>query len=217
MTRPLFVTLALLGCIPISQAALISADSHFGTDSLTLDTATGLAWLDPDQSLFWSYNEVQAELGSGGHFEGFRYASTAEVSTLFFDSAGIDPAAPDGGYAASIGLMDRLGDTFSDGSGPGTFQATTAFFDDGDSGQLGLASLERLDYDATRTDGVFDGFVATDSSWGPDTSDIFGSWLVRTTAVDEPAALALLGLGLAVVLLRRRYHWPAMGSTGLAA
>ena len=49
----------------------------------TVDTVTGLEWLDLTESLNLSYNDVAAQLSTGGMFEGYRYANTTEMEDLF--------------------------------------------------------------------------------------------------------------------------------------
>lgn len=51
-------------------------------DFITLDTETGLRWLDVPISLSRSYNAVAAHFGAGGD-EGFRHATPSEVTSLF--------------------------------------------------------------------------------------------------------------------------------------
>ena len=63
-------------------------DPVFGFDSITYDTETGFEWLDLTESLNMSFNEVSEQLGTGGDFEGFRYATADEVGDLFL-AAGI--------------------------------------------------------------------------------------------------------------------------------
>jgi hypothetical protein len=55
-----------------------------------VDLVTGLEWLDLTLSAAMSYNQVSAEFGVGGLFEGFRYATKAEITT-FWSNAGITP------------------------------------------------------------------------------------------------------------------------------
>ncbi len=81
------------------EDAGISADSpplvqrdlnRRGDGLLTLDTSTGLEWLDiTETDLNLSYNRMVGELDKGGMFEGFRYATEDEVLTLL-TNAGID-------------------------------------------------------------------------------------------------------------------------------
>ena len=67
-----------------SHAALISRDWITVNDAaLTYDTDTGLEWLDITVTAGFSYNEVTAELGVGGAYEGFEFASRQQVIDLF--------------------------------------------------------------------------------------------------------------------------------------
>ncbi|MBV8096227.1 MAG: hypothetical protein JO110_23925 [Acetobacteraceae bacterium] len=68
---------------PSAKATLIqTSDPQFGADSGTLDTNTGLEWLKVTFSQGLSANQVLAQLGAGGTFSGFRYATRAEFSGL---------------------------------------------------------------------------------------------------------------------------------------
>lgn len=68
----------------VAQAALIEHDWVANTDAaLTYDTATGLEWLDITVTADLSYNEVSAELGIGGAYEGFEFASSQQIIELF--------------------------------------------------------------------------------------------------------------------------------------
>lgn len=199
-----------------AHAALISMDSLYGTNSITRDTATGLEWLDPflgashgaGGTQFWTYDQVRNEFGTGGLFEGFRFANRNDLDTLFHTSAGIDPA---GGSHTAIGdLIGMLGDTFSAGFGWANFFAATAYFDDGHAIDAGLASLTVYQ----NASGFFNGTAAIfDSAYSAlSNPNPYGMWLVRdylqvTPAVDvaEPPILALLGIAFALVVLRRRF------------
>ncbi len=48
----------------------------------TTDTDTGLDWLDVTETVNMSYNDVIKEMGIGGKFEGFRYATAEEFNTF---------------------------------------------------------------------------------------------------------------------------------------
>lgn len=209
MFRPLFaVFLLLMACSSTASAALISADSAFGQDTLTVDTITGLEWLDPflgvtaGGACCSSYNQVESQLGAGGILEGFRLATRSELEFLFYTSAGI--SADGMGSDNQIGtLIEMLGDTFSNDMGWATFLATTAFFDDGDPGSAGLASLTVLNGGAffNGTVNIYDAPQPLDSNF-----NAFGAWLVRDVVMGDavevlepPAAwlfvlFALLGL-----------------------
>lgn len=64
------------------SAAIVSLDSSFGADTITRDTETGLDWLDVTVTAGLSFNAVSAEFGAGGDYEGYRYATTAELDQL---------------------------------------------------------------------------------------------------------------------------------------
>jgi hypothetical protein len=66
-------------CLAISisvNAAIIDLGA------ITRDTDTGLDWLDVTQTSGLSYDQVTVQLGVGGDYEGFRYATLAELDQL---------------------------------------------------------------------------------------------------------------------------------------
>ena len=66
------------------NAALIERDWQTTGDGLiTYDASTGLEWLDLTATADMTYNEVTSQLGVGGGFEGWHYASTSHVSALW--------------------------------------------------------------------------------------------------------------------------------------
>ena len=80
----LSILLTMILCLVTSQthAAFVSlSDLRYGADSITLDTETGLRWLDVPISLNRSYNDVAAQFGAGGDFEGYRFATPSEVTS----------------------------------------------------------------------------------------------------------------------------------------
>lgn len=78
---------------PLAQADVIEAsDDVFGAGSLTIDTDQELEFLDVTFSLGLSVNAVSSELGFEGAFEGFRYATAAEVASLV-NNFGFSPGA----------------------------------------------------------------------------------------------------------------------------
>lgn len=93
--RNMFSTVLLLATTgmmmsPHAGAMLVEMDyQHRGDGMITHDSSTGMDWLDLSMTSGMSYNAVQAELGAGGHFSGFRYATHEEVGHLMFNSAGI--------------------------------------------------------------------------------------------------------------------------------
>lgn len=86
------VAALVLGSVIINNpahAAVLSVDDPtFGVGAITRDTSVGgLDWLDLNLTAGLSYNQVLTEIGSGGQFEGFRFATGAEIAA-FFNSAG---------------------------------------------------------------------------------------------------------------------------------
>ena len=66
------------------SASVVSADWNTANDGLiTNDTVTGLNWLDLTETNGLSYNYVSSQLGAGGDYEGFRYATNDEVVGLW--------------------------------------------------------------------------------------------------------------------------------------
>ena len=62
-----------------------------GDGLLTYDSATGLEWLDLSYTTDRSYNDVAGQLQPGGEFDGFRYASIAEITNLWDHLGGVRP------------------------------------------------------------------------------------------------------------------------------
>jgi hypothetical protein len=78
---------------PSVKASLYSTnDPNFGPNSITVDAATGLGWLNVSKAAGLSYQQVLSETQPGGLFSGFRFATVEEVSQLY-SSAGLTPSA----------------------------------------------------------------------------------------------------------------------------
>ncbi len=198
------------------QAALVSQDSIYGPDSITLDTDTGLLWLDWSQTIGLSFDEVSAQLGEGGLYSGFRFATNDEVNTLWLNG-GIVDVTTEGpidfetdfttdNFTGALTLITLLGDT---GLGGNLTEALTA--DAGNApGTQTVAELQLCTggpcvtvFGAPRNSAL--------ASLGPNDqpadagSGIIGAALVRDTAVVPlPAALWFSVSGLLVLLVRGR-------------
>ena len=59
-----------------ANAAIIDNGSY------TTDTESGLDWLDVTLSINRSYSDVSSQFGSGGDFEGWRYATGIEFDMV---------------------------------------------------------------------------------------------------------------------------------------
>lgn len=74
---------------PSAKAYLyLTGDANFGPNSVTVDTSTGLGWLNVSQADGLSYEQVLSETQTGGKFSGFRFATVQEVLGLY-GSAGL--------------------------------------------------------------------------------------------------------------------------------
>jgi len=124
----LFVTACgiLLFGQPVS-AALVDQDwMTSGDANLLIDTGTGMRWLDLSVTANQSYNNVAANLGQGGIYEGFRFATQSEVIDLWAH-AGITNTervwVQNGEFQAVKDLVNRLGPTVM--IEPGLFTVAT--------------------------------------------------------------------------------------------
>jgi hypothetical protein len=104
-----------------ANATLTSSDwQNAGDGLLTIDSDTGLQWLDWSYTANRSYNDVSSLLGDGSEFEGFRYATEAEMRTLYTNAGAVFIAQIDGSDLGNIPalelLVDLFGETFAGGS-----------------------------------------------------------------------------------------------------
>ena len=123
--KALLISTCLLVVLNVgaAHAALVSGnDGVYGVGSLTLDSATGLEWLDLTQSTNLSINDVQ---GGAGSFlaNGFHIATLSEVETLFTDGGwnGVDDSANTGsvGHLAFVTQMQSLFGVTGTSTSPG--------------------------------------------------------------------------------------------------
>lgn len=192
-------------------------------DSFTTDTTSGLDWLDVTASQGLSYNEVVSQMGSGGLFEGWRYASTNELYGLFLNTGATLTYTLTNTYVPEnenfdlliqmLGPTDSANLTFDadgllvgqsctdsgvvcDSSDTYAVNGMTDYsFVAGDFNNQYYSTL--VDVDESFTDPFFDRYYSDYSYLDRDMGhDLIGSFLVRTSSVPEPSSLALLGLGI---------------------
>lgn len=164
----------------LAKAAIID----LGT--ITRDTSSGLEWLDVTESMNLSYNQVVSELGTGGLFAGWRYATSDEIIDLMteFGISSFPQSLASALPAAEVGFASQfiqlLGNTIEPGS--------TSF---GGIGILGIR--EPVDYSGGNTYVLVSGLLIPDDGSGsgpsisvgvpglsPDTNPSnAGSFLVR--------------------------------------
>lgn len=222
----LFLSTTSLFCAMPAHAVLITVDWLMPGDGLTVrDTTTSLEWLNLTQTANLSYAQVFAELGAGGGFDGWRYATNTEVVDLFGTYFGIGLTA--GFYGELPAVVDpgvRLAsETLSDGVSGGT----DIFSPNANYRLIGFTSDVRLNGNrfvlgARSRWSDTDYFTVRDpllpdelAIWDPNALAIsefyahewIGSYLVRPAAVPVPAAAWLLGSGLMLLAgtVRRRH------------
>lgn len=190
-----------------ANAYLVSQDLlNSGDGLLTLDTSTGLQWLDLTQTTNISYNSILD--GYGGWLGmGFRYATSNEVVNLY-QAAGIPPTGPgavtimasDPVYESVQALVNFLGETGSNYQV--TFEnhfsagATADLFPDTESVNCQIFTSVGWQIDSIGL--LYFAHSGTNMCIGVDGQNSrIGSFLLRdTTAVPLPAAFWLFGSGL---------------------
>ena len=141
--RRFLAALVLCSIVPASHAALVDNGTY------TTDTVTNLDWLDLTETNYFPYGVVSSQLGSGGLWDGWRYATNAEATNLFqtlgFTIAGTN-GAPIGsapaGFSSALSLFVNLfGNTLGEADNVGTyfgaFGVTAQGTDPGDHQSMG--------------------------------------------------------------------------------
>lgn len=212
MTRFL-TTIALLltfiSITPYTEASIVGLNdgslSLIGYESadgnnITLDTSTGLEWLDIDTTTNRSYVDTVALFATD--LAGFRYATLDEVG-VFFTALGLDtaawPAFTDSYVSDGEGALGYTGESWSGSARHGTHGFT--FTATGDSFRMPGFSVWYSGLTQTYATTAAPGSVIITSG--------VGSWVVRdAAAVPEPASVVVwsfLGaMGLAIAGWRRR-------------
>lgn len=186
-------------------ASFVSLDSVYGTDTITLDTDSGLRWLDVPLTTAYSYNGILPELTMGGEFYGFRVAYRAEVEELYVH-AGIPQIGNTfvaDNYVPVKMLMSYVGVTGNNGNlGTGIpFDYTSAHVFDPVLPQVGwiwAATLSVYEPDQTARASVSSTVPADNEN------PYHGTWLVAVQSVPEPPSHTLLLLGLMLLAIGSR-------------
>ena len=196
VSKCLVSLLCIVGFSSVSCAALIDQGIT------TLDTATGLVWLDVTRSFSRPYNDVTANFAPGGDFYGYRYATQAEM-LQFWNNAGFtdtsinDPAYPPAAAGVAIRNLQLLIGIPQPNNGSLLGDATFAINGDAYSPTARRSSVLTSSQSASGISGMAraDWGGASDSA----ASGNFGSYLVQ---VPEPSLIG--GLVLAAGFLMRR-------------
>ncbi|MEO0425190.1 MAG: hypothetical protein AAF184_22835 [Pseudomonadota bacterium] len=205
-----------------AHADLVSEDSEFGTDTITLDTDTGLSWLDWSVTLGQSFDEVTAQLGPGGTYEGFRFATNAEVETLW-GNGGIVDITTEGpidfandftaaNFLPAQTLIALLGTTGLNGD------LTEGLTADASGGEQTVAELQvcRAMMFCTNFGAPGDSALA---SLGPNTqaadtpSNIIGAALVRDEVMADPIAGTVQSASVVQVICRNLVSGQSVNGT----
>ena len=178
-----------------ANAAIIDNDTY------TTDTQSGFDWLDLTTTTGLSFNDVFAELGVGGQFEGWNFASSA-ILTDFIAHSGGTGLIIGGGTPINpnpVRLLDIWGNTVTWGNSVAML--------------LPRSSMEALIIDIR--DEPLGSLQATVEEQHPYILGFSGSHfqvgsaLYRVNAVPVPAAVWLFGSGLlGLVGLARRKVTP---------
>jgi len=205
------ITAGLIICgINPATASLLDIEDY---GSFTRDTISGLDWLDLTETVNMSYDSVSSQTGTGGSFEGWRYASSIELSS-FWDNAGGNSSIQ-GFSTVHEGqtdiMLDFLGITQVYGtSGLYTSNRATGILSDGAFNRFSNEIEHLIGTIQSSTDlsgtGMYgtDKFDASEAWVAPDYShSAYGSFLVRdyapaptTSQVPEPPSFLLLAIGL---------------------
>ena len=182
-----FLALCVLFSSPIS-AQVIEIDSDiFGPGTLTRDTVQGLDFLDLEDTLGRSFQDVSSQLGSGGEFEGFRYATFDEIESLVSNYN--SPATPPGTPRLTA-LLDVATNLF------GSDFSTGLSADLGPDGGIQIVSI--IENTSPSVNQTIE--VAVDR-----VSPTTGSFLVTSSsAVPEPNSVSLCAVLFMGVLARRK-------------
>lgn len=206
-----------------ARSAIVDAADH----SYLTDTATNLDWLDVTTTAGMSFNYVSSQLGVGGQFAGWRYATGDEFNTLVSNFSGV--SIPTGAYYVQPletdridGLVSLLGSTLDthmlasygatwdayngtqEGAGMDYTQGILADSSSSCGGCQWVGHISDRDYYPIWTDfaAAHDFYVGTSfrEQW-------LGSFLVRehlAAPIPEPETYAMLLAGLGLIGLSRR-------------
>ena len=189
----LFAWILLLSSTTGAQAALI-ANGDF-----TTDTDTGLDWLDHSVTAGLSFNQVTAELGAGGLFEGWQVATLDQAQTYLTNAGWIGPFDPTNtlnvNFVSALEAMTT--DSFLDDPLGGLGMDRFTFDPADDLGDLSLVDTQGSGITSYSFTAPVDPSVSD-----PGTS----TFLVRATVVPVPAAVWLFVSGLVFLIgsARRR-------------
>lgn len=185
-----------------AHAQFVTSDGAFGAGSLVTDTVSGVTWLNLNETLGLSFNQVVFNLALDPIYADFRLSTQNELTQLFTDAGFCINLPTCVDTAARAASRDSFRSTFED-DGSGNYIGINP-------GMIGIINPAQGIYQTFRT--FIGGSVASLDFTG-DASTIghanTGTWLVSRSAVTpvpEPQTYALMLAGFAAVgfLLHRR-------------
>ena len=180
-----------------ANAAVVSTDWQTPGDNLiTLDDVSGLQWLDLTETYGLMFDYVSGQFDVGSEFEGFRYATDAEVQALW-SNFGIDlstgaptsVAGADPNVEIAAGILGNTWNIYAFFDYP--FGASGITANTGGTGHSAMGAYQ--------TDFGFTTYETIGTITSSDTlTNIqpYGSYLVMGSPVPVPAAVWLFGSGL---------------------
>jgi hypothetical protein len=192
-------------CLFISSANAILIDN--GT--ITLDSDTGIEWLDLTESINRSYDDVAGQFGTGGDFAGWRHANFTEVSTLFANGGFAAPYFANGISFELFEMLSLLGATRIEEIGDSIVADAGGMFDDTGIGtdpiRQGFALFSATSVPSNTLFSFEFAEITPDGAPSNFSDPNVGHWLVRdgVLSIPEPGMAVLFG-GAALLLLRRR-------------
>lgn len=208
MTNMLLKTIFTVGIFAVSISVHATPITIVDNGNYTTDELSGLDWLDLTETNALSYNYVNGQLGAGGAYEGWHFASSEQV-VMLWSNFGIDLTA--GSANAVYGPIDQgiieaaslLGNTLCEYSCSGYPYGVLGHTGDYRS----VSTIDRLGafFSSAENRNVYnnDDGVAANDTW---TYVHTGSFLIRDTVatVPEPSIVILLASGIIAFGVVRR-------------
>jgi len=194
------------------DAALVELEWNGGVSGnadLTLDTSTGLIWLDLTVTEGRSYVDVLTNTQAGGMYEQFRYAAPDEIRSLYNYVSPLETILspfPPGIQVLMEELQSKTGIT-SGKLGSSTFQLGITALDDPAMPENQYIARTALDFTNNINEIHLDPIHGTVADVAENTD--IGSYLImKSSVVPIPAAILLFGSGLLglICMARRRVN-----------
>ena len=197
------VNKSIIGATCACAFMLITTTSHaalIDNGGSTIDSDTGLEWLDLTATVGQGYNDIIG--GFGGYAAaGYVHATTSQLCTLWSNAGAGLPGCTSSTEkltgSISQASADHITGLFGDTTISNDIFSSLGIFDGGQigSGFIGLGCIEAGERGACS---LGPPFAERDLQWAylTDSSGNAGNWLVRDAVVPIPSAVWLFGSGL---------------------